>query len=252
MTMSLSPSSPSPASSVLDHDSGVAVLDKASLLLSVLEDGPASVSRIVRVTGLTRPTAHRLALALQRLRLVTRDARGRFLLGPRLSEMAVVEHGDRMLALAGPVLTGLRDRTGASARLYRRCEDRVLCVAAAETSSDIAATVPVGTAFPMRSGSVAQVLLAWEEPDVLYRGLVGARFTATVLAGVRRRGWAQSFGERGRGSAELTAPVRGPGGRVVAALCLSGPVGLITDEPAREYGSAVIDAALRLGEASDT
>lgn len=252
MPLSASSSAPSPPPFGLGHDSGVAVLDKASLLLSVLEDGPASVSRIVCVTGLTRPTAHRLALALQRLRLVTRDARGRFLLGPRLSEMAVVEHGDRMLGLAGSVLTGLRDRTGASARLYRRCEDRLLCVAGAETSSNVAETVPVGTAFPMRSGPVAQVLLAWEEPDVLYRGLVGARFTATVLAGVRRRGWAQSSGERNGGPAALTAPVRGPGGRVVAALCLSGPVGLLTEEPAREFGSAVIDAALRLGEASDT
>lgn len=165
---------PSPTAT-LRHDSGVAVLDKASLLLSVLEDGPASVSRIVALTGLTRPTAHRLALALQRLRLVTRDNGGRFLLGPRLGEMAVTEHGDRMLAQATPVLAELREETGASARLHRRCDGHQLCVAVAETADPATPPLPVGTAAGLRSGPVAQVLLAWEEPDVLYQGLVEAR-----------------------------------------------------------------------------
>ncbi|MDQ0795465.1 IclR family transcriptional regulator [Streptomyces sp. B1I3] len=235
----------------LPHDSGVGVLNKASLLLSVLEDGPASLSKIVVVSGLTRPTAHRLALALERLRLVTRDAKGRFQLGPRLGEMAVVVHGDRMLALAGSVLAELRDRTGASARLYRRCEGGQLCVAGAEAATAGKGAVPVGTAFSLRSGAVAQVLLAWEQPEVLYAGVSRARFTAAALTQVRRRGWAQSLGVWDTDVVTLAAPVRGPGGRVVAALSLSGPVPALTREPVREFGGAVIDAALRLGEASD-
>ncbi|MEU3054864.1 IclR family transcriptional regulator [Streptomyces griseus] len=237
---------PSPTAT-LRHDSGVAVLDKASLLLSVLEDGPASVSRIVALTGLTRPTAHRLALALQRLRLVTRDNGGRFLLGPRLGEMAVTEHGDRMLAQAAPVLAELREDTGASARLHRRCDGHQLCVAVAETADPATPPVPVGAAAGLRSGPVAQVLLAWEEPDVLYQGLAGARFTAAVLAQVRHRGWAQGAGGPGAPDT-LAVPVRGPGGRVVAALSLSGPV---TVPDARKCTAAMIDAALRLGEACE-
>ena len=66
----------------------------------------------------------------------------------------------------------------------------------------------------MQAGSAAQILLAWEEPDRLHRGLQGAKFTATILSGVRRRGWAQS----------VSAPVRGPSGRIVAAVSISGPV----------------------------
>ena len=75
----------------------------------------------------------------------------------------------------------------------------------------------------MLAGSAAQVLLAWEEPDRLHRGLHGAKFTATTLSGVRRRGWAQSVGEREAGVASVSAPVRGPSGRVVAAVSISGP-----------------------------
>ena len=45
-------------------------------------------------------------------------------------------------------------------------------------------SIPVGATMSMQGGSAAQVLLAWEEPDRLHRGLVGARFTATMLSAV--------------------------------------------------------------------
>src|SRR5581483_11187055 len=170
----------------MDNSSGVGVLDKAALVLSALESGPATLAGLVGATGLARPTAHRLAVALEHHRLVTRDMQGRFILGPRLAELA---------AAAGPVLTHLRDVTGESAQLYRRQGDMRICVAAAERLSGLRDTVPVGSTLPMKAGSAAQVLLAWEEPERLHRGLQGARFTATALSGVRRRGWAQSIGE---------------------------------------------------------
>jgi DNA-binding IclR family transcriptional regulator len=44
-------------------------------------------------------------------------------------------------------------------------------------------TIPVGASLSMLAGSGAQILLAWEEPDRLHRGLQGARFTATALSG---------------------------------------------------------------------
>ncbi|MEU1311716.1 IclR family transcriptional regulator [Streptomyces cinnamoneus] len=232
------------------HESGVGVLDKASLLLGVLENGPASSARIVAASGLARPTVYRLAVALERLRLVTRDSRGRYMLGPRLGDMAVEVRGERLVEAAGPVLAGLRDRTHADARLYRRRGDLQVCVATAERSAALGEKEPVGAAFPMTSGAVAQVLLAWEEPDRLYEGLRRARFTAETLSCVRRRGWAQSVGEREPGVATVTAPVRGRDGRVVAALSVSGPVARLTRQPGQTYGSAVIEAAARLGDLS--
>ncbi|MEU4213024.1 IclR family transcriptional regulator [Streptomyces sp. NPDC026206] len=232
------------------YESGVGVLDKASLLLGVLEDGPASSARIVAASGLSRPTVYRLAMALERLRLVTRDSRGRYMLGPRLGEMAVEVRGDRMVESAGPVLSALRDRTRADARLHRRRGDLQVCVATAEKPAGPGERVPVGAAFPMTSGAVAQVLLAWEEPDRLYEGLRRARFTADTLSAVRRRGWAQSVGERDSGIATVTAPVRGRDGRVVAALSVSGPVIRLGRQPGQAYAHPVIEAALRLGDLS--
>ena len=228
--------------------SGVGVLDKAAHVLSALEAGPATLAALVSATGLARPTAHRLAVALEHHRLVSRDMQGRFILGPRLSELAVAAGEDRLLAAAGPVLTNLRDLTGESAQLYRRQGDMRVCVAAAERLSGLRDTVPVGTALPMSAGSGAQILLAWEEPDRMHRGLQGARYTATTLAGVRRRGWAQSVAEREMGVASVSAPVRGPGGRVIAAVSVSGPIERLTRSPGRLHAPVVARAGEKITE----
>src|SRR5699024_9824183 len=82
----------------------------------------------------------------------------------------------------------LRDHTGESAQLYRRQGDHRICVAAAERPIGLRDSVPLGSTLTMKAGSAAQILLAWEEPDRLHRGLLGARFTATQLSAVRGRG----------------------------------------------------------------
>ena len=226
--------------------SGVGVLDKAAAVLNALEAGPATLASLVAATGLARPTAHRLAVALEHHRLLARDMQGRFVLGPRLAELSAAAGEDRLLAAAAGVLTHLRDITGESAQLYRRQGDQRICVAAAERLSGLRDTVPVGEALPMTAGSAAQVLLAWEEPERLHRGLQGARFEATTLAAVRRRGWAQSVSEREAGVASVSAPVRGPSNRVVAAVSVSGPIDRLSRQPGRLHAAAVTAAAEKL------
>ena len=48
----------------MDSNSGVGVLDKAAQVLTALEQGPTTLAGLVTATGLARPTAHRLAVAL--------------------------------------------------------------------------------------------------------------------------------------------------------------------------------------------
>ncbi|MGW2374503.1 MULTISPECIES: IclR family transcriptional regulator [Kitasatospora] len=233
----------------MENTSGVGVLDKITSILGTLEAGPATLAGLVDATGLARPTAHRIAVALEHHRLLGRDLQGRFVLGPRLAELSAAAGEDRLLTAAGSVLTHLRDVTGETAQLYRRQGEVRICVAAVERLFGLRDTVPVGLALPMKVGSAAQVLLAWEEPERLHRGLQGARFTATALSGVRRRGWAQSIGEREPGVASVSAPVRGPSNRVVAAVSVSGPIERLTRHPGTHLSKAVIEAAARLTEA---
>ena len=229
-------------------NSGVGVLDKAVKILATLESGPHSLSELVAATGIARPTAHRLAVALEFHRLVSRDLMGRFVLGARSSELAAAAGEDRLLAIAAPALGALRDASGESAQLYRRQGDHRICVATAERMSGLRDSVPVGTVLSMLAGSGAQILLAWEEPDKLHRGLMNAKFNAASLSAVRRRGWAQSIGEREAGVASVSAPVRGPNNKIIAAVGISGPIERLGRQPGRLHAAQVVATAARITE----
>ena len=229
-------------------NSGVGVLDKAVAILSTLEAGPHSLAELVAATGIARPTAHRLAVALEFHRLVTRDLSGRFTIGIRNAELGASAGEDRLLAAAAPALAALRDATGESAQLYKRQGDQRICVAVAERVSGLRDSVPVGSALTMSAGSAAQILLAWEDSEKIHRGLTSARFTAAQLAADRRRGWAQSVGEREAGVASVSAPVKAPNGKVIAAVSISGPIERLGRQPGRIHAAAVVATAARLSE----
>ena len=212
-------------------------------MLDAVEAGATSLADLTETTGLSRATAHRLAVALEQHRLLARDTTGRWELGPRLGELAAAGAGDVLLERAGPVLARLRDTTGESAQLYRRQGDARVCVAAAERESGLRDTVPVGSVLPLTAGSAAQVLLAWTPDDPL---VAGAAFAPKVLAEVRRRGWAHSVAEREQGVASVSAPVRRRDGSVVAAVRVSGPLERLTRSQGRLHAQAVLAAAAEL------
>jgi len=226
--------------------SGVGVLDKAVSILESAAPG-ASLAELVSRSGLPRATAHRLAQALEVHGLLSRDADGRWHPGQRLGEFAA-SAPDPLLRVAQSVLTQLRDSTGESAQLYRRRGDHRICVAASERSIGLRDTVPVGAALSIVAGSGAQVLLAWDSPAEVLPLLPKARFSARTLVEVRRRGWAQSVGEREPGVASVSAPVRDRLGRVVAAVCVSGPIDRLTRSPGRLHAAAVVGAARKLSD----
>jgi DNA-binding IclR family transcriptional regulator len=223
----------------VEHSSGVGVLDKAVRVLDAVHGGAGTLAGLTAQTGLTRATAHRLAVALEVHGLLVRDAGGRWSIGPRVAELA---GHDTLLDRAAPVLLRLRDATGESAQLYRRQGGQRVCVAAAERGSGLRDTVPVGAALPMTAGSAAQVLLAFTGEHAP----TGAVFTDRGLAEVRRRGWAQSVGEREAGVASVSAPVLGADGAVLAAVSVSGPIERLGRQPGRLHAPAVLAAAREL------
>ena len=221
----------------MDNSSGVGVLDKAALVLAALEAGPPRwrawsappVWPDPPLTGSPSPSSttgwsSRPARPV-RPRPSARRARHR-------------RGEDRLLAAAGPVLARLRDATGESAQLFRRQGDHRICVAAAERPTGLRDTIPVGATLTMLAGSAAQILLAWEEPERLHRGLQGARFTATMLAasaaGAGRRAW-RARAWRGLGlragtqprvavsSPQCRCPARSSGSPASRAVCTLPP-----------------------------
>src|ERR1700742_5272274 len=88
---------------MMDNSSGVGVLDKAVAVLAAVESAPATLAQLVAATGLARPTTHRIAVALEHHRLLARDVQGRFILGPRVAELASAAGAGRLLAVPQPV-----------------------------------------------------------------------------------------------------------------------------------------------------
>ncbi len=204
---------------------GVGVLDKAVVVLDVLEVSPQSLSELVTATGLPRATAHRLATALEAHGLVRRDDEGRFTLGTRL--VALGRAATEAFPLAGAAqkaLRELRDSTEESVQLFVPEADSRVCIAALQSPHGLRTIVPLGASLPLLGlGSGARVL----------NGQIGAQ------------GWTESVGEREAGVASVSAPVF-DAGVIVAAVSVSGPIERTTKHPGRRYGEAVVAAAQRI------
>jgi DNA-binding IclR family transcriptional regulator len=210
--------------------SGVGVLDKAMGIVGALEAGPLALAELVGATGLSRATAHRLAVALEQHGLVRRDGDGRFALGFRLMALGRAAADALPLAVvAEAALAWLRDTTGESAQLYVRQGDRRICVETMESPHGLRTIVGVGATLPLDVGSAGKVLRG--DPATL------------------RRGWAESVAEREAGVASVSAPVR-DGGAVVAAVSVSGPIERTTRKPGDRYADAVMDAARMVEQAA--
>jgi DNA-binding IclR family transcriptional regulator len=222
---------------------GVGVLDKSVTILGALaERGPLSLAGLVDATGLSRPTAHRLAAALEAHRLVGRDGTGRYRLGLRVLAWAGAVSAEFGLAEAArPVLEALRDTTGESAQLFVPDGDRRLCVAASERPSGLRDTVPVGAVLPIDRGSGGKVLLAYTAELAS-----GAGVDLAELETIRRRGWAASVAEREEGVCSVSAPVLDSAGRIHAAVGISGPINRLGRQPGRHLSAPVVAAAREL------
>ncbi|WP_438947187.1 IclR family transcriptional regulator [Tsukamurella asaccharolytica] len=216
--------------------SGIGVLDKSVAVLRAAAEEPASLADLCGRTGLPRATAHRLAVGLELHGLLTRDGDGLWRPGNTLRELAA-STADALVDTAALVLPRLREITGESVQLYRREGDHRVCVAAAEPPSGLRDTVPVGSRLPMTAGSGAKVLAAWADPRA------DSSFTDRALAEVRKRGWAQSAGERESGVASVSAPVRNPRGEVIAAISVSGPIDRMGRRPGARWAADLLQAA---------
>src|SRR5580692_1145310 len=227
---------------------GVGVLDRSVTLLDLLADGPRTLRWLADASGLPRPTAYRLLVALEAHRLVARDSSGAFGLGPRLTELAVrAGPAVDLAALAGPLLSRLHEATGESVQLYVRSGDRRLCIAARDAGTGLRDSVPVGALLPLAAGSGGKVLLAWAADASRFDGV-----SAGELAGIREHGWAATVAEREQGVASVSAPVLRPDGTAAAAICVSGPASRLGQAPGRRLSALVIAAAAELAASSLT
>ncbi len=204
----------------------VGVLDKSVALLRALADGPQPLAALTARTGIPKPTAHRLAVALCEHGLLRRTDDGGFALGAELVGLGrAAAEGWPWGDAAGPALVALVEATGESAQLYVREGDSRRCLLSRESTHELRTIVAEGARLPLERGSAGRIL------------------SGGAPAGER---WVESVEERAPGVASVSAPVRDAGGAVVAAVGISGPVDRLGPTPGQRFGPAVVASARRI------
>jgi len=207
----------------------VGVLDKSMALLDAVasSSGPCRLGDLVAATGIAKPTAHRLAGALEAHGLLGRDDDGAYRLGLRLVGLGHAAAEDWPLgAVARPVLEELRSATGESVQLYVREGDQRTCVVSLESPHELRTIVAEGVRLPLGVGSAGRILDGSAPLDR----------------------WEASVEERAPGVASVSAAVVADG-EPVAVVGISGPVGRLGADPGTRFGPAVEAAAAAVAAA---
>jgi DNA-binding IclR family transcriptional regulator len=242
-----------------ENETSVRVLDRVMELLAAAESGGGTSRELRDVTGLSRSTLSRMTGAMEKHGLLRRAEGRRWRLGPRLvalgsAAVTGASYTEAMRDAARPALTELSEVTGESAQLYVRMGDRRVCIASSESANELRTIVGVGAALPLTAGSGGKIFLAHSRDPELERllGQVEALTPSTVtdpdrlerqLFYAKRRGWAQSVGEREEGVASVSAPVIDGHGALAAVVSVSGPIQRLGRRPGQHHSAAVVHAA---------
>jgi IclR family acetate operon transcriptional repressor len=222
---------------------GVQSVERALDLLEVLaSDGPLGLSEAATGAGLAEGTAHRLLRTLLARGYVRQDGDRRYAPGTRLLDLG---DGARRAAAAaaGPYLARLVELSGETANLAVLEGDHVVYVAQVPSAHRLRLFAEVGRHVPAHSTAVGKVLLAGLGDDaasaLLRRTDLSRRTPRTlttvpaVLAASRSAadaGYAVDDEEEETGVRCVAVPVL-DGGRVVAAMSVSGPSTRVPPHP---------------------
>lgn len=237
-------------------------VDRAITVLEfIARSGTASVSEVAAEVGVHRSTISRLLSVLDGRGMVeAAPGRGRYRLGAGILRLAASIGSTLDVATQGAdVAAELAAELGETVNIAVVQGASAINVHQAEGTATITANSWVGRPTPLHATSSGKVLLAWLTPEEV-DGLLGQSLTpfttATIvdrgvldaeLAHTRQDGYAVTLGELEQGLNALAAPVRGPGGRVIAALSASGPAYRLPPLQLDRHAAAVIRAADRLG-----
>jgi IclR family pca regulon transcriptional regulator len=190
-----------------------------------------TLSEVARLAGITRATARRILLTLEKLGHVRSDGR-LFSLTPRVLTLGWAYLSSLNLwEIAQPLMEDLARETKESCSAATLDLPDIVYVARVPTGRIMTITLGVGSRLPAHATSMGRVLLAdlpTEELDRFLDETPLERYTERTitdegqlraeLASVREQGWALVDGELETGLRSIAAAIRGADGRTIAAL----------------------------------
>lgn len=244
---------------------GAQVVSRASAVLrAVSANAPGGVtsSQVALITGLTRPTAHRLLTSLASEGFLDHDpATSTWHLGPEIYLMgALAAARYDITAIARPLIQELAAETGESAFLSARRGYETVCLLREDGAFPIRSFVLYeGVRFPLGVASAGMAILAFlpdHEIDtyLAHRESIGEEFHAHHtpdlvwhrIREARVRGYSINPGLIVEGSFGVGAAVFDESGRPAWALSLTGVEARFSPARQPELGRLLVDKAHKL------
>lgn len=236
---------------------------KALGILEAVSDSahPTSITEIAALLGLSKPTGHRIATALEEMGFLKREPAGRRLIeGDRLVRLAF-----NVLAAAAArgsrhgILEGLAATTGETCNLGVVLGNQVTYIDRVETHWPLGLRFEPGSRVPMHCTALGKMFLSqWsaKQQESFFAATPLVRYTDNTitdaeqlrreLARIRRESVSTDNQEFMSGVVCVAVPVSRPGGRMCAGIALSAPQARLTIERAREFVPVLREAAKRL------
>jgi DNA-binding IclR family transcriptional regulator len=223
---------------------------------------PLSMAELVRRSGLTKPTAHRITAALADMGLIERDhwKRG-YIEGPRLIKLAL-----NTLSAAAPralrhsILSALSQEVGETCNFGVLSGSEVIYLDRVEAKWPLGLRFEAGSRVPAHASAIGKLLLALQEPQQraeMIAALPLVQHTSRTMTDATRLTRAlDKITETGIGTDEqefidgvvcIAMPVRSEGGDVVGAIAISAPHARLGLEQLLKFVPALRDAATRMG-----
>jgi len=237
-------------------------LERGLAVLSAFtaRDTALTISQVADRTSLSRATARRLLLTLEKLGYVE-STRREFSLTPAVLDLAKPFAGPiDPWGFAKPYLQSLTDRLEESASIAVLDGTDILYVARTPTRRLMTLAVTVGSRLPAHATSKGRVLLAFlpeAELEAYFRRSAIEPYTdrtvveeaelRSILAGIRAEGWAIVDQQLEEGLCSVAAPIVEPSGRVSAALSVCAHAGRVDPRTLRtEFLPLVLETARRI------
>lgn len=239
---------------------------KAAEVLSLFGEGSPKLRNIdiARKTGFNKSTVMRLLLSLENVGFVEKDpVSGKYSIG-----LGLFEAGSKYLdktdlhRQAMPLISELASKCNETAYLAVLKDQEAIFLDRVESSKAIKTTSRVGSRVPLYCTGAGKVILAFQEEEQIQNILKNTKikaFTSQTLTEkgkilknlqeVCQRGWAIDNQEYEEEIKSIGAPLRDRSGKVIASICLVGPVWLMTDERIKkELAAETVETARQISQ----
>lgn len=251
------------------RDGRLNAMGKAFSIIEIVASArqPLSMPEIVRATGLTKPTAHRITALLCDMGLLERDpVLGGFVEGRRLLSLSLdALQASAPRSLRHAVLKSVSDETGETCNLGVLAGPEVVYIDRVEAKWPLGLRFEAGSRVPAHCTAIGKLLLALLQPrerKSVVATLPLVRYTSRTITDTDRlleeldriahTGISVDNGEFIDGVVCVAVPVVTQSGRVIGGIAVSAPEARVSLDQALGFVGVMRAGAARLSATFET